>query len=159
MTPSQLPSIGTSESASSLAVDRRIFARRSTVAYISGGHPVLPLPLQLAHTVHPIPRHRAHRIGRSSCSIVGHAAFRSAAPVATQAASCAASAGVDTADGTTCLCGRPKGGTGRDVDDAPRPDATRAAIAVDKCNSSSENSSLDITFITVVALAARLPGR
>jgi hypothetical protein len=65
---------------------------------------------------------------------------------------------VDTADGTTCLCGR-EGGTGRDVDDAPRPDATRAAIAVDKCNSSSENSSLDITFITVVALAARLPGR
>jgi hypothetical protein len=128
------------------------------VAYNSGGHPVLPLPLQLAQTVHPIPRHRAHRIGRSSCSIVGHAAFRSAAPVATQAASCAASAGVDTADGTTCLCGR-EGGTGRDVDDAPRPDATRAAIAVDKCNSSSENSSLDITFITVVALAARLPGR
>ena len=128
------------------------------VAYNSGGHPVLPLPLQLAQTVHPIPRHRAHRIGRSSCSIVGHAAFRSAAPVATQAASCAASAGVDTANGTTCLCGR-EGGTGRDVDDAPRPDATRAAIAVDKCNSSSENSSLDITFITVVALAARLPGR
>ena len=128
------------------------------VAYNSGGPPVLPLPLQLAQTVHPIPRHRAHRIGRSSCSIVGHAAFRSAAPVATQAASCAASAGVDTADGTTCLCGR-EGGTGRDVDDAPRPDATRAAIAVDKCNSSSENSSLDITFITVVALAARLPGR
>lgn len=129
------------------------------VAYNSGGHPVLPLPLQLAQTVHPIPRHRAHRIGRSSwCSIAGHAAFRSAAPVATQAASCAASAGVDTADGTTCLCGR-EGGTGRDVDDAPRPDATRAAIAVDKCNSSSENSSLDITFITVVALAARLPGR
>ena len=129
------------------------------VAYNSGGHPVLPLPLQLAQTVHPIPRHRAHRIGRSSCSIVGHAAFRSAAPVATQAASCAASAGVDTADGTTCLCGR-EGGTGRDVDDGPRPDATRAAIAVDKCsNSSSENSSLDITFITVVALAARLPGR
>ena len=129
------------------------------VAYNSGGHPVLPLPLQLAQTVHPIPRHRAHRIGRSSCSIVGHAAFRSAAPVATQAASCAASAGVDTAYSTTCLCGR-EGGTGRDVDDAPRPDATRAAIAVDKCsNSSSENSSLDITFITVVALAARLPGR
>ena len=128
------------------------------VAYNSGGHPVLPLPLQLAQTVHPIPRHRAHRIGRSSCSIVGHAAFRSAAPVATQAASCAASAGVDTANGTTCLCGR-EGGTGRDVDDAPRPDATRAAIAVDNCNSSSENSSLDITFITVVALAARLPGR
>ena len=141
------------------SVDRSLFGRRSMVAYNSGGHPVLPLPLQLAHTVHPIPRHRAHRIGRSSCSIVGHAAFRSAAPVATQAASCAASAGVDTADGTTCLCGRPKGGTGRDVDDAPRPDATRAAIAVDKCNSSSENSSLDITFITVVALAARLPGR
>tara|TARA_B110000003_G_scaffold233860_1_gene237328 strand:+ start:170 stop:439 length:270 start_codon:yes stop_codon:yes gene_type:complete len=89
--------------------------------------------------------------------MAGHAAFRSAAPVATQAASCAASAGVDTADSTTCLCGR-EGGTGRDVDDAPRPDATRAAIAVDKCQLKTHFDP-DITFITVVALAARLPGR
>lgn len=129
MTPSQLPSIGTSDVASSLAVDGRLFARRSTVAYISGGHPVLPLPLQLAQTVHPIPRHLAHRIGLSSRSRSGHAMDRSAAPAATPAASCAASvAAVDAADAATRP--RRRSGTGRDVDDAPGLDATRAAAAM-----------------------------
>ena len=40
----------------------------------------------------------------------------------------------------------------------PGPDATRAAIAVDKCQLKTHFDP-DITFITVVALAARLPGR